>query len=142
MATNIHSHLVVIKRHSLFSLLAFLLTTLLFVHPVHSTSSVGQAYVDVLHLSLAKSTPIVDINDDDSKKSKHGQPRYIGAPPGFHYLPLFAMFFFTMVLVSENDEKSRQMLFLPVLFSFLAYKILFLMEENAAIDSFLRKAKK
>jgi hypothetical protein len=141
MATNISSIPVVIKRHSLFSLLAFLLATLVFAHPVHSAHTSGGASIDIIHHSLAKSTPAVDMNDDDTKKSKPGT-RYIGAPPGLHYLPMLAMFFFTMMLVFENNEKSRELLFLPVLFSFLAYKILFLMEENAAIDGYLRKMRK
>jgi 1,4-dihydroxy-2-naphthoate octaprenyltransferase len=97
------------------------------------------ASVDNPHSSLAKAMPITDISEEDSKKSKPAQVRYLGAPPGLHYLPILAMFVFIMMMVFEKDEKSRQILFLPVLFSFLIYKFLFLVEENTAIDSFLRK---
>ncbi|HSB47566.1 MAG TPA: hypothetical protein VLD37_06130 [Candidatus Bilamarchaeum sp.] len=129
---------VVIRSVAFFVVLAFLLAPLSFQSETaaHSMSvSLNDSH------TIAKSAQIADLGEKDSKKDKVPL-RYTGAPPGLHYLPMLAMFVFIVMLVLEKSEKSREMLFLPVLFSFLAYKILFLMEENAAMDGFIRRHRK
>ncbi|MFN7991620.1 MAG: hypothetical protein U0R44_05675 [Candidatus Micrarchaeia archaeon] len=109
-----------------------------------SDPSPQQSSKDMLadsHLTVTKETTVQP--DEDASKKSRGAPtraaRFPGAPAGLHILPMFAMFFFILLMVFEKEARARETLLLPVIFSFLIYKVLFLMEENEAMDRFMRK---
>ena len=129
MATNIPLRPEAISGILILSLLGLVLA------PAVASQGEFHAEKALLDASQEAKKSIQAVDEDVSKKkSRQAAPRGGMVPPGLHFLPMLGAFFIVMMIVFEEETKARQFLVLPLVFAFLLYKILFLMEENAAID--------